>query len=514
MPVSELVAVVLSFAVAFALHPLIIRLAHQRELFDTPDGRRHHHAAPTPRLGGIPIFSATVLASAVGFALDHHAASAVYPLTPTWPGILIGASIVFLTGVVDDLRGLPPMFKLLAHVTAALVAVAYGFRVDAITFGGGHAFHLGVAAVPITVFWMVGLTNAFNLIDGVDGLAATCALIGLGTGIIVEYMLAPVRPLVVTMALFGAVLAFTRFNRSPAKIFLGDSGSTTLGFFLSIRLAISATDGAGLTYPAIALCAAAYPIFDTTISIARRWLRGHAFSRADGRHIHHQFLALGLSAKRTVELIGLIFAGIAVLGVSITFAPPQVTLLFGIAGAVLLLTMFVYGIRWLGYTEFTEFGASVASVVRNARRHVRNKIVANDLAAALSRVQSVEEVKHILETCAEELGFVDVSLETNLSAYGPLPSHRQLAPLDERPFRVDCPIAWQLPGGEIQEAVLRFWCEPSANRGYFGAERLAARITPAVQQWMRTHTPVHGALVVEARPPRGISASRPRRSQG
>src|ERR1051325_999430 len=112
-----------------------------------------------------------------------------------------------------------------------------------------------------------------------------------------------------------------RYNRPPAKVFLGDSGSTTIGFFLAIQLAMSATGGHHETYALVPIFALAYPLTDTTVAIARRWLRGHPFSRADGRHIHHQILALGLSPRRTVDLLGLFFACVAILGVSITFAP-------------------------------------------------------------------------------------------------------------------------------------------------------------------------------------------------
>jgi len=495
VPIPEFAAFAIGFAICYALHPLVIRVARDRALLDIPDEIRHHHSSPTPRLGGIAIFVAALATSILVLLQDPGAAQAHYPLAPQWPGVLIGAAIVFVAGLLDDLRGLKPGIKLTIHFIAALFPIAYGFRIEAIRFGGTDVVHLGFLAIPITVLWVVGLTNAFNLIDGVDGLAATCALIALGTTMLAEVMFPPVKPLAITAALFGAVLAFLRFNRPPARIFLGDSGSTMLGFFIGIRVAVGATDEHGATYVAIALLAVAYPVLDTGVAIVRRWLRGHKFSRADGRHIHHQFLALGLSSKRTVELLGLSFSAVAVLGLCIAVAPPQVTALLVVIGAIVFAAAGVYGARWLGYVEFLEFGASIASVARNARRHVQNKIVANDVAQSLGGAHSLQDLNQILEQAALELGFVQVSIETDGGQVS-MPRQRQIAPLDQRPFRVDCPIAWEMPDGHVREIILRFWCDSLNGRQYFGAERIAARLAPAVQRWFRTHTPSHGVIAV------------------
>ena len=477
----ELLAAAGGYVVASTLLPLVIRWAREQSLLDFPDDIRRRHAAPTPRLGGVAIFVAVVLTSLVGLA----SAGGVPRL---WPGLLLGASIVFVIGVIDDIRGVVPVIKLIAHSTAAAVVVAYGFQVQAITLGGGATIPLGYFAVPLTILWIVGITNAFNLIDGVDGLASTFAAIGLITAVIVEIMVKANPQLILPTAALGAVVAFMRYNRPPAKIFLGDSGSTTLGFFLSIQLALSATGANNETYALVPIFALAYPLTDTGVSMARRWLRGHPLSRADGRHIHHQILALGLSPARTVDLLAVVFAAVAVMGVSIVFAPPRVTFALATGGGVLAFTLVVYGVRWLGYHEFSEFATSIISVAVNARSHVRNKIRASDLAMKLKNADTLDDVRQILGEGAEELGLLELTLDTH-SVHVVGPSHRRLGPKNVRPLRVDCPIVWEVPGtqGQIREATLRFWCDRPGAFTHLGVERLATRIAPAVQLWFEAN---------------------------
>jgi UDP-GlcNAc:undecaprenyl-phosphate/decaprenyl-phosphate GlcNAc-1-phosphate transferase len=247
----------------------------------------------------------------------------------------------------------------------------------------------------------------------------------------------------------------------------------------------------------VPIFALAYPLTDTGVAIARRWLRGHPFSRADGRHIHHQLLALGLSAGRTVDLLGVLFSAVAVMGISIVFAPPRVTFALATGGSVLAFTVLVYGVRWLGYHEFSEFATSVVSVALNARSHVRKKIRASDLAARLKSAESLDDLREILGEGAEELGLLEVTLDTN-SGHFAGPSHRRIGPKQERPLRVDCPIAWEIPGGQGQvgEATLRFWCDRPGVYTHLGVERLATRIAPAVQLWFERNS---GRYTIERR---------------
>ena len=475
----------LGFLIAYGLMPWVMKLARKYRVLDYPDSPRRIHAKPIPRLGGIAIFIATVLAVTLVLAWDGLDGGLTRPLGTLLPGMAIGLSIVFFTGVVDDQRSVRPAVKLVAQSFAALAVIAYGFRIDHVTVAGNLVFDLGLLSVPITLLWVVGMTNAFNLIDGIDGLAGNCALIGLSVCVGVDYFLHDSSGLVMTFALVGAVLAFLQFNRSPARIFLGDSGSMMLGFFLAVRTMVASTTDQHVTYALIPVFALAYPLTDTAVAIARRWLRGHPISRADGRHIHHQILALGLSARRANELIGVAFFGVAGMGISLVFAPPRITLAVGMGAMILGFVMLVYGIKWLRYSEFIELGTSVASVVLNARSHVRNKLLAGEIANKLQRARTPVEVSAMLSDCAADFNLIEIALVPGATHF-PGPDARQISPVHDRPFRIDYPIAWE-EHGTVREVVLRLWCERPNYYQHVGAERIASRLGPALEQWLKDH---------------------------
>jgi len=502
------VALLAGFGATAALIPLIIRMSIRHQWLDVPDERRVHKV-PVPRLGGVAIFVSTFAIAAVLIDYGATRGSVEISYPSLLPGVAIGATIIFLTGLFDDLKGISPRGKLVAQTAAAMAVVAFGFKIEVLALTpGSFSVALGVLALPITVLWIVGMTNAFNLIDGVDGLAGTVALIALATSIGVDLYLHDFRGLFISVTMLGAVFGFLRYNNAPAKIFLGDSGSMTLGFFLSIRLVIASTAPNGELYFLVPLFALAFPLLDTFIAIARRWLRGHPFSRADGRHIHHQILALGLSTRRTVEVLGVFFALVAALGISVTFAPPQFTFAFMLGAGVLMFTSFFYGARWLRYGEFAEFAASVASVLRNARMVVQEKIRANDIAERIRRAKTLEEVRAALDDLVDEVRVLDVELVAgDVHLHGP--ERQQISPRDQLPVRLDYPFAWETEGG-MREVVLRLWSTRPTRRGHPANERVATRIGPALEEWFESHareaTPVFGveAAPKERRTPRGF----------
>jgi len=278
-----LAAATLGFVITLGVMPWVMRLAREYRILDFPDAERRLHAEPIPRIGGLAIFVALVCAASLVLGWERVFTSGTASSELMRPGFVVGAIIVVITGVIDDVRGVTPLFKLTAQTLAALAAVSSGFGIDTVTVAGNAFFPLGVLALPITIVWVVGMTNAFNLIDGVDGLAGTMALIGLAAGIGAGFILHDAPGLVMTFAMTGAVLAFLRFNHHPARVFLGDAGSMLLGYFLSIGVVTHATTADHATYALVPLFALAFPLADTFIAMARRWLRGHPLSRADGR---------------------------------------------------------------------------------------------------------------------------------------------------------------------------------------------------------------------------------------
>ena len=492
---QHLLASMVGFGVTSLLIPQIIRLAHKHQLLDFPDLQRRVHLLPVPRLGGGAIFAGTALGGGAMLAWGEAVGSFNLNYPSLLPGLVLGATLVFLTGLFDDLKGVHPQGKLVAQALAAICVVAFGFRIDTVSLStGGGSLTLGVLAVPLSIVWIVGMTNAFNLIDGADGLAGTFALIALVAGIGVDLFLHDNRSVLIPVAMVGSLFAFLRFNNSPARIFLGDAGSMTLGFFLSIYLVLASTTSGGRTLVFVPLFALAFPLLDTAIAIARRWLAGHPLSRADGRHMHHQVLALGISTRLTVDLLGLVFVCVAALGLSITFAPPEFTLAFIVGTGVLLFAAFLYGSRWLQYGEFSELVQSIGSVFRYGRTVLREKIRANDVAMQIRAASSFEEVRELLQGLVDEVRVLDMELVAgDSSSHGP--ERQRISPLDQLPIRLDYPIVLTNAEGS-REVILRVWSERPRGGVHPSTERMATRIGPAIEEWFRLNsdqlTPLFG----------------------
>ena len=485
LPLQHLTAFALGLTFCVLLVPVIVRVAHARGILDQPEPGRRVHEVPVPRLGGVAIFLGTTTAAGLVFLLSRSAGALELPYPTILPGLTIGATIVFLTGLVDDLRGLRPGMKFALQLAAAGFVVAFDLVVREVSLGtGGPSLALGIAAVPITLLWITGVTNAMNLIDGVDGLAGTAALIALAGCAVTDAYLHHDRSLVILFALAGTVVGFLRYNYAPARIFLGDSGSMTLGFFLAVRLVLCSTTPEGTTYALVPLAALAYPLLDTAVAILRRGLRGHPFSRADGRHIHHQLLAIGLPVRAAVGLLGGTFLGVAALGTSIAFAPPRFTLALVLAGGLLFLTGIVYGVRWLGYEEFSEFAGSVRSVLRNGRAAVREKIRANDVAVRIRRAGSLADIRAALADHTTTGSSLRLELLTpeEASAADRRQGERRDAPTEQDRRQI---VRYDYPIGEGERSLVFRVTGPRPSKGMHGHhERVAARIGPAIEAWL------------------------------
>ncbi|MEI7475447.1 MAG: MraY family glycosyltransferase [bacterium] len=224
-----------------------------------------------------------------------------YPYGNGLSGILVGGSIMFLLGMVDDLYNLTPKFKLVIQIGAALVACLLGVNIDFLShFGGG--FSLGLLSIPLTIFWLVGISNAMNFIDGVDGLAGGITAISAVTlGVVAVHTHQPISALVAAI-LAGSMMGFLLFNFNPAKIFMGDSGALFAGFTLA-ALAVTGvlkTVAVTMLLPVMIL---AVPILDISFSVLRRLSKGANPFVADSEHIHHKLLKAGFSHNKTVFVL-------------------------------------------------------------------------------------------------------------------------------------------------------------------------------------------------------------------
>ena len=483
---SRLVVLVVPFVAAFLtsllMVPPVMRLAVSKHWLDEPDGVRRGHARPVPRLGGVAIFAGVLLAFGAAPLLALLSADVPSAVPHLTTALLLASAILFGIGLWDDLRGLPPFAKLAGQTVAALVVVYGGFRLDVLIFPPAYQLSLGWLSIPITIVWLVGVSNALNLVDGLDGLAGGVGVIALLTATAAAVAVGTLSVPWYTLALGGALLGFLRYNFPPARIFLGDSGSLVVGFLLAVLTVKGATRPDQSTYALAPIFALSFPLLDTGIAIVRRWLRGTPLSRADARHIHHQLRALGLSPRKAVILIYAESAAVAVLGLCVTFAPPELTVAVAVAGAAILLFIMVYGVRWLEYHEFLEAGASFTSAARQARWVIQDKINARDLATLVRKADSFEKLAALIEESAPTFRFSHMELRHGSLARH-LPPHIAGELHAARFCKLEYPIA-QRVAKPNDFVTLNIWCTTESVRRPVGAERVARIIGPAISGWL------------------------------
>lgn len=291
---------VCAFALSVLLTPLIREIAIRRGCLDRPDSNRKRHQAPIPRLGGVAIVLACAGSFGIFSLIDLHGSPTMLPTSALVWKLLPAAMLVFIIGLLDDLAGLTPWQKLLGEVFAAGLACAGGIQIQSLAGSPISAF-LGV---PLTILWLVGCTNAFNLIDGLDGLASGLGLLATLTILAAGFLHNDFGLVMATAPLAGALLGFLLFNFNPASIFLGDCGSLWLGFMLACYGVIWSQKTTGPVLSMVApLMALSIPLLDMVLSILRRFLQHQPVLRADHDHIHHRLLKRGFTPRRSVVLL-------------------------------------------------------------------------------------------------------------------------------------------------------------------------------------------------------------------
>ncbi len=286
--------IIIAAILTFIMTPFAEKLARKLGAMDVPKDDRRVHKSPIPRMGGLAIYLAFVATLVIFAGMDDMI-----------KGIIIGSTMIVGVGIVDDIRGVSAKVKLLVQICAALVLVHFGIKIDFFTnfFEAEGLIYLGSLSVPITVFWVVGITNTFNLIDGLDGLAAGISIISATTLSYIAFVNGRYEMALVTLILAGCCLGFLPFNFNPARIFMGDTGSLFLGFVLSAISIEGTIKGATALTMVLPILAMGLPIMDTTLAIFRRILGGRSIMEADKGHLHHKLLSAGLCQKRAVLLM-------------------------------------------------------------------------------------------------------------------------------------------------------------------------------------------------------------------
>ncbi len=350
-----------SVCFSLLLTPPVIKLAYKLGAVDKPDERKIHKH-PTPRLGGLATFGSFVITLMIIHFFVPGSGLGSFFTKFSWLGLSFSLVTILILGACDDLWTLKPGQKFLVQFLAGTLVDVAGFKISSVTnpFTGG-VLSLGLFSLPITVIWVVGITNAFNLIDGLDGLAAgISAIAGLTIGAI-AFLHGDQTTAEVAAILVGAVLGFLRYNFNPAKVFWGDSGSLFVGFMLAVLSINSSTKGTTAFSMIVPILALGVPVMDTSLAMLRRILRSflpgqslpattlkklHSMFLPDRRHIHHQLLAHGLTQRDAVFVLYVVSCAFGICAFLVTAGSLNASLILGAVGVLAFVA-----VRKLGYRE-------------------------------------------------------------------------------------------------------------------------------------------------------------------
>lgn len=414
-----------SLVVSFIATRQVRDVAMRRGWVSLPLEGRHVHNTPLPRLGGVAIFLAFSLSLSLWLVL-----ALLFPrllsgiAAHTLLRIYIPACLIFCVGIYDDLHGVSPYVKFTTQAIAATMLFAGGMRIsDLPVLFGLHAIPWFVG-LPLTILWVAAITNAFNLIDGLDGLAAGSGLFSTLVFFVVALVSHSWLGALMSVALAGAILGFLRFNFNPATIFLGDSGSLFIGFVLSALALAGAQKAPTLVAVAIPVVSFGLPILETLLSILRRLISGRPIFTADREHIHHKLLQMGFSHRQVVMVLYAVSALFALLSLFLLW-PTGSTL--GLVLAVVGTGIWL-GVQHLNYLEFGEI-RRVAQRTMEQRQIVINNLAVRRAIQDLKTAADLAQVRNILVTAFENNDFDGFELQITPSVV----PHPQ--PTEPKPFR-------------------------------------------------------------------------------
>lgn len=314
-----LLALVFSALISYVITPIVMLLAVKVKAIDVPKDDRRMHSRAIPRLGGLAIFiafcSGTLIFSDINIQIC---------------GLLLGALVIVALGFVDDIFALSPWLKLLFQIIASFIPILCGNVIEHISIFG-RTIEFGVFSIPVTVLWIVGLTNAVNLIDGLDGLAcgiATIASVGI---LVLAIMKSEPQVALLTAMLVGSCVGFLPFNVNPAKIFMGDTGALMLGFVLSVISIQGLFKTQAMVSFFVPFLIFALPFIDTLVAIMRRLIHGQSPFHPDRGHLHHKLIDLGLSQKQSVTILYAISGILAIASVIFVVDPLKALVVIAIA---------------------------------------------------------------------------------------------------------------------------------------------------------------------------------------
>ena len=389
--IGDYIIVALSaFFISVTLTPIVRKTCQRRKLLDFPTDPRRIHTIPTPRLGGVAVYFAFFLPLFAIFLTD----GAVYELFIDHLDMLLSlyitSTLVFAVGVYDDIRGATVLQKFLVQIVAAVLIYFLEFKVTLISVPFVGSVSPGILGFPITILWIVGVTNALNFIDGIDGLACGVSFFSVSTMLILSLFLNHILTAFLAAALVGAIFGFALYNFSPASIFMGDSGSLFIGFIIaaiSLHGSQKSSTAVILLIPVVAL---GVPITDTLLAIIRRLSNGHSPFEADREHIHHRLLRMGFSSRQVVLLLYVVCAILGITALLMTAVNNQMLALI----LITLSVMAIGGMKMLGYTtDVIEINTLARKRIEEKKRLFRQQRTADEILAEMKATPDMATLK-------------------------------------------------------------------------------------------------------------------------
>jgi len=311
LPIKLAAAFFSALIISFATTPLVKKMAFKVGAIDVPKDERRMHKTPIPRLGGLAIFVAFLLSVLLFADIDKQ-----------FRGILLGVIMIVILGVLDDILTLKALPKFLVQIAAAGVAVYHGCVIQFVSnpnvFSAFSYVDLGWIAVPLTIIWIVAITNAVNFIDGLDGLAVGVSSISTASLLVIALLLREWAICVILAALLGSCLGFIPYNLNPAKIFMGDTGATFLGYILACLSVQGLFKFYAVISFAVPFLVLGVPIFDICFAFLRRILKGQNPMKADRGHVHHRLIDMGFNQKQAVAISYMLTAILGLAAVLLT----------------------------------------------------------------------------------------------------------------------------------------------------------------------------------------------------
>src|SRR5262245_27501101 len=405
----------LSFIISLLITPVVRRKAISWGAIAMPDNGRHIHPQPTPRLGGVAIYLAFVTTLLCVPFLGNLVSASFRANIPKLTALLLPATLIFCFGIYDHFRGATAPVKIVFQAIASVMVYLGGLRIDNLSSPFGGTWELPILlSFPLTALWIILITNAFNLIDGIDGQAAGASVFALLSILVFSIAQGNIEISLISIVLIGAVIGFLRYNFNRATVFLGDSGSLFLGFMAAVLSLSGSQKGSTIVAIAIPLVSFGLPLTEAIISLARRFLSGQSLLIGDRGHIHHKLLQRGLTQRQVVILLYAFCALFSLFGLMLLNPERDIgALIFFILGVVI-----IFGVQHLRYAEFSELGSQIKQEVVRRRRSLAVNVRVRRTSDYLSDAKTPDQFFAALDEMLSTNEFNCATLELNVT--GPI----------------------------------------------------------------------------------------------